>query len=220
MKPLVIKLGGSLAEAGTLRQWLGIIARARRAVVIVPGGGPMADAVRDLQNELRFDDEAAHDMAILAMNMFGHAIISLEPRCVGAETLLAIDRAARTRRVPVWLPAKLCAHDRRIQKSWSITSDGLAARLAERLTSEVVLIKSRKVAPAATAKSLARDGIVDPTFPAIIARSKLTWRIIGPGEERVLANLIDAAEPAPRKKSASTRRPLSTRPTARGRAGR
>jgi DNA-binding LacI/PurR family transcriptional regulator len=50
---------------------------------------------------------------------------------------------------------------------WSITSDGLAARLAERLRcSDVVLVKSRGVAEDASAFDLARDGVVDAIFAA------------------------------------------------------
>jgi len=219
VKPVVIKLGGSLAETGRLRSWLSLVARARRPVVIVPGGGPLADAVRALQRELLFRDEAAHEMAILAMQQMGLAMIALEQRLVAAETLLAITRAGRGRRVPVWLPAKLCAADRQIPKSWSITSDGLAARLAERLDSEVVLVKSRKVAAAATPKALVRDRIVDPAFAAIVERSALPWRIVGPGEERTLAALLDAADSEPPRKPASKRRALlSTRPSPHGRA--
>ena len=68
MKPLVVKIGGSLVETGRLREILAIVARAQRPTVIVPGGGPFADAVRNAQAEFGFSDEAAHRMAILAMH--------------------------------------------------------------------------------------------------------------------------------------------------------
>ena len=43
---LVVKLGGSLSETGELKRWLALITRARRPLIVVPGGGAFADAVR------------------------------------------------------------------------------------------------------------------------------------------------------------------------------
>ncbi|MDQ8697403.1 uridylate kinase [Hyphomicrobium sp. LHD-15] len=220
MTPVVLKLGGSLAESGRLRAMLAIVRRARRSVVIVPGGGPFADAVRETQTLLRFSDEAAHQMALLAMHQMAEAMIAIEPRFVAAETLIGIERAWRMRRVPIWLPAKLCAGDRRIPRNWTITSDGLAARLAERLADvELVLVKSRTVRRTAAAKTLARQGVVDPVFPVIVERADLAWRVLGPGEEKTLSELLDVAplRQAPRAPAMRRRGTRSTQRSARGR---
>lgn len=197
MTPLVLKLGGSLAESGRLRAALALVKRARRPVVVVPGGGPFADAVRDIQAALRFSDQAAHDMALLAMHQMAEAMVALEPRLVFADTLIGIERAWRRRLVPVWLPMKLCVGDRRIPRNWTITSDGLAARLAERLGNvELVLVKSCAVKSTASAKTLARQGVVDPIFPVIVERADLAWRVLGSNDEPTLAGLLDVAAKA------------------------
>lgn len=222
MKPLVLKLGGSLAESGRLSAQFSLLRRARRPVVVVPGGGPFADAVRAAQKTLAFSDAAAHDMALMAMHQMAHAMCDLEPRLVPAETLESMAAAWRRRRVPVWLPLRLCNGDRRIPRDWSITSDGLAARLAERLCdAEIALVKSCPVRARASAATLARDGIVDPVFPIIVSRARLSWHVLGDGEAANLAALLDAAPYAsvstqPRG-AASTARPC--RATA-GRQGR
>ena len=44
--PLVVKLGGSLAESKRLASILKIVGASRQSCVIVPGGGAFADAVR------------------------------------------------------------------------------------------------------------------------------------------------------------------------------
>jgi len=216
--PVVLKLGGSLAESGRLRALLALVGRARRPVVVVPGGGAFADAVRETQAALGFSDETAHDMALLAMHQMADAMIALEPRLMGAETLIGIARAWHRRRIPVWLPASLCVGDRRIPRDWSITSDGLAARLAERLGDvELVLVKSRTVKRGASAKTLARQGIVDPVFPLIVERADLTWRVLGPGDERALSGMLDVAArgtqrtPTPRRRSPRARRVAAAR---------
>lgn len=218
MTPVVLKLGGSLAESGRLRALLALVGRARRPVVIVPGGGAFADAVRETQSTLGFSDETAHDMALLAMHQMADAMIALEPRLLAAETLVGIERAWHRRRVPIWLPAGLCAGDRRIPRDWSITSDGLAARLAERLGDvELVLVKSRAVKRTASAKTLARQGIVDPVFPVIVERADLAWRVLGPGDELVLSGLLDVAA---RRAGRTPARRRSARSTAHGARGR
>lgn len=219
MTPVVLKLGGSLAESGRLRRLLALVSRARRPVVIVPGGGAFADAVRETQKKLGFSDEAAHDMALLAMHQMADAMIALEPRLLGAESLVGIARAWQRRRIPVWLPASLCASDRRIPRDWSITSDGLAARLAERLGDvELMLVKSRNVRRTASAKTLARQGIVDPVFPVIVARADLAWRVLGPNDDAVLCDLLDIAARDARKGSAGRR--SAARSTVRATRGR
>ncbi|WP_072392428.1 uridylate kinase [Hyphomicrobium sp. CS1GBMeth3] len=213
MTPVVLKLGGSLVESGRLRTLLALVARARRAVVVVPGGGVFADAVRDTQRALGFSDEAAHDMALLSMHQMADAMLALEPRLVGAETLVGIARAWHRRRIPIWLPAALCAGDRRIPRDWSITSDGLAARLAERLGDvELVLVKSCTVRRTMSAKTLARQGIVDPVFPVIVERADLAWRVLGPADDGVLSDMLDVASrpargTAPRRRRAARAAP-------------
>lgn len=218
MIPVVLKLGGSLAESGRLSAMLAIVRRARRPVVIVPGGGPFADAVRDMQRELGFSDDAAHDMALLAMHQMASAMQAMEPRLVAAETLVAMTRAWRQGRVPVWLPAKLCAGDRRIPRSWSITSDGLAARLAERLgCAELLVVKSRRVRPKTSAAVLARQGIVDPAFPVIVDRAGLSWRVLGPADTASLEDVLDAIpRPRPVVRARRSRTRLSTFAPRRG----
>ncbi len=68
VKPVVVKLGWKPGRDGPAQNLLSLVCRAERPVIIVPGGGPYADAVRASQRELGFSDEAARDMAILAMN--------------------------------------------------------------------------------------------------------------------------------------------------------
>lgn len=219
MTPVVLKLGGSLAETGRLRTMLAIVRRARRPLVIVPGGGPFADAVRDMQRELGFSDEIAHDMALRAMHQMADAMRAIEPRLVAADTLVGMARAWRKRRVPVWLPAKLCAGDRRIPRDWTITSDGLAARLAERLgNAELIVVKSCRIRRNATAVALARQGIVDSVFPIIVGRAGLTWSVVGTADAPALEQALDAA-PGPPKTSAAPSSRTRTLARGRGRAG-
>lgn len=191
MTPLVVKIGGSVAETGRLQGILAIAVRAQRPTVIVPGGGPFAEAVRRAQAEIGFSDETAHEMAILAMHQTAALMGEMEPALVAAETIAAMRKSWAAGRVAVWLPARLCARDARIPRDWTITSDGLAARLAERLgRAPVVLVKSQTVRDDATAAELAREGVIDTAFAEIQKRARLDWSVVGPGEEQKLAMLL------------------------------
>lgn len=193
-EPVVVKIGGSLLSGDRLAGTAATLAKARRGVVVVPGGGSFADEVRRAQTRHDVSDRAAHAMALLAMHQMGLLIEDLQPRFVAVETLSGIRKALAANRIPVWLPLRISATDSDIPVDWSITSDGLAARLAERLgLSSVVLVKSRRVPAGPGAAELAAEGIVDAAFVDIVARAGLDFRIVGPGEERDLAEIIGAA---------------------------
>jgi hypothetical protein len=130
----VVKLGGSHALSPLLRPWLEAIARAAGHVVVVPGGGPFADTVRSAQPAMRFDDDAAHDMALMAMAQYGRALTGLADGFVYADTIAAVQDAAASQKIPVWSPwPGLRAHPD-IPRSWDVTSDSLAIWLAGALS--------------------------------------------------------------------------------------
>lgn len=172
MRPAIVKLGGSLAAGPHLKGWLSAIAGEPRAVVIVPGGGPFADAVRAAQAAMGFDDGAAHAMAMTAMAMFARALQSLEPRLRAASSRAAIARALRAGEVPVWAPETM-ALAARLPETWDLTSDSLAAWLAGELRSpQLVLVKhvsfdGRTIG----VDDLAARGVVDPLFPLYLRAS-------------------------------------------------
>ena len=194
MPPLVIKVGGSLAETGRLKTVLGMICGARHPVVVVPGGGSFAQKVRDLQNALRFDDSCAHRLAMLGMHQMAEMYFTLDSRLAAADSLKGIARQHAVGLVPVWMPLQMCQTDSMIPANWTITSDGLAARLAELLGgAPLVLLKSIDVASNQSAADLAREGVVDEAFPGIAARAALDWRIFGPSDDAALVTLLQSA---------------------------
>jgi 5-(aminomethyl)-3-furanmethanol phosphate kinase len=190
--PVIVKLGGSLMATGRIGQIVNIVAGAPRPVIVVPGGGEFADAVRAVQMRLKFPDQTAHRMAIYAMHQTGLLLASQNPRLTAVETQAAMRCALQNAQIPVWLPLRMADRDAAIPADWSITSDGLAARLGELMhASAVMLVKSRRVSRDATAVALAQADVVDPTFAKIVERSRLKWRIFGPGEEKALAAALN-----------------------------
>mgnify|MGYP000188669956 CR=1 FL=1 len=163
----IVKLGGSLARDTALLRWLSAIATAGEPRLVVPGGGPFADAVRKLQPRLGFDDRVAHGAAILAMQQYALVLAALEPRLVPVETESEIAAVAAAGRSAIWLPWSMVGRDPTIEPSWRITSDSLALLIATRLgVSELLLVKAA-VLPEAPVEleALTERGVLDEAFP-------------------------------------------------------
>ena len=135
----VVKIGGSHSSGPHVRDWLAAIAAEAGAIVIVPGGGPFADAVRSAQTSMGYDDSAAHAMALMAMAQFGRALQSLNPALRLTASRSAISRALRDGKVPVWSPEPM-AHAAALPETWALTSDSLAAWLAGALGARHLLL--------------------------------------------------------------------------------
>ena len=179
---MVVKLGGSFAYSGTLSGWLDAIAHAAGHVVLVPGGGPFADAVRSAQPKLRFDDAAAHHMALLAMDQFGRALVSLNAKLVLAASMTAIRSALRKGQVPVWSPTKMVLAANDIPASWDVTADSLAAWLAAQIGTQRLLLLKQVEPPSDPVKlaDLVAGGIVDRAFADFVGTNPLEVSIAGP----------------------------------------
>lgn len=192
---IVIKVGGSLVRTGRHRSVLAVLARAQCPIVIVPGGGALADKVRAAQQVERFSQEEAHRRALSAMGQMAASMADLSPRFIVAKTRVEIERALVARMVPIWSPEKMMTDDRSLPHDWSVTSDALAARLAECLgASFCLLVKSRAVATGWSWSVLERREIVDPWFRRVLERSGLTAGIRGARELGQLAQDVDAAQ--------------------------
>lgn len=188
---LILKLGGSLLESGRLTAVLDIVAKRKRPVIVVPGGGKFADQIRQAQTQSGFDDASAHRLALFAMHQVANVICTRSPHFAPAATKEEFGLAGVNGLVPVWLPSAMAGADETIPKSWDMTSDSLAAWLAaETGAKDVALVKSCTVDPMATLESLAAAAVVDPLFPSYVERAGLTWSVIGEGDDARLTCLV------------------------------
>jgi len=140
-------------------------------MLIVPGGGIFADVVR----KLRVDDDSAHWMAIAAMDQYGWFIVS---QGVMATTLLKVpDRPV------VFLPyCSMRQHDP-LPHSWDVSSDSIAAWVADFLGLDLVLLKSvdgivENGSLIKQVKNPIITDVVDPFFIPFVLERKITATII------------------------------------------
>jgi aspartokinase-like uncharacterized kinase len=165
----IVKLGGSLVRDPALPRWLAAIAEAPVPRLVVPGGGPFADAVRALQPRLGFDERTAHGAAILAMQQYALVLAAIEPRLLLVEGGAEIAEAARAGRSMLWLPWATIGRDPTIEASWRVTSDSLSLVFAIRLAVPELLLVKAAVLPEEPVEleRLADAGILDRAFPEL-----------------------------------------------------
>lgn len=174
-RPWIVKIGGSLACSENLKRWLHAVAAVDLRIVIVPGGGPFAEQVRNAQKVWGFDDRAAHAMALLAMEQYGRLMQALEPTLALGATVAELERALDTSRPAVWLPQAMVLGNPGIEESWEVTSDSLAAWLAGTLRARgLVLVKSAELPTVdSSADELCRAGIVDAALGRFLGQAEV-----------------------------------------------
>jgi probable H4MPT-linked C1 transfer pathway protein len=142
---IVVKLGGGvLAHADHFDDTLvaiGAAARQRR-LLVVPGGGPFADAVRQVDRRLRLSDDAAHWMAVLAMDQYAQLVAARLTGGLLVTEAEEIGAATHAGFVPVLAPSRWLREADPLPHTWDVTSDSIAAWVAGAVGARrLVLIK-------------------------------------------------------------------------------
>jgi 5-(aminomethyl)-3-furanmethanol phosphate kinase len=179
---LAVKVGGGLlARPGALESvgWALSRAGARRRLVVIPGGGPFANLVREFDLAHGLSPSAAHWMAILGMDQYAHAIADYTPHARVVDDQAGVLNAHEAGRVPILAPYRWLNAADELPHSWDVTSDSLAAYLATLLgAEELVLVK-----PVSGGEEL-----VDPYFRRALAAG-MRWRVVGAAEETLEQSL-------------------------------
>lgn len=207
----VLKIGGSLGRDGALPGLCRVLAGLgqEHPLLVVPGGGFFADAVRDCHGRFPMSEDTAHWMAILGMDQYGLLLAGLIPGARTVTDLACAESVAEKGRVPVLLPSELLRRHDPLPHSWDVTSDSIAAWIAARSKAALcVLLKdtdglcdadphaessggaTARLRPVMTLAELAACRGVDRHLPRVLAGSGLEcWAIDGRRPER-LAGLL------------------------------
>ncbi len=132
----VLKMGGSLMTCARslMRALLNLVVEGY-SFLVVPGGGPMADLVRDIYFRGDLSQEAAHWMAVLAMEQYAYFLADGNPAFLTREICCPKKDCG----VQVLLPYQiLIENDRGILHNWDYTSDAVAALVAAQLSAPLI----------------------------------------------------------------------------------
>jgi len=177
----VVKVGGSLLGSPELERWLELFTNFSDGnIILVPGGGVFADAVRYAQKVSKISEACAHKLALLAMDQFGLLLANMSPDLAVVKTEMEIDERTWQHRCTVWLPSQMVLADDSIDKCWDVTSDSIAAWLARKVDAQqLVFVKSDKPdGPELSLKMLQKNGIVDGALGDFVLNKTFgTWML-------------------------------------------
>ncbi len=197
---MVVKVGGSLLPwpelPGRLTAYLDREEAAGSRVVLIAGGGSAADLVRTLDAAHGLGDEVAHRLALRSMDFTAELLAALLPGSRVARRLGELPAIWESGSRPILAPRIYLEEEDerrpdRLPFSWSVTSDSIAARVAEALRADrLALLKSASAAEGATRERAAQEGLLDACFPEAargLERVEVVNLREAPGESRWLA---------------------------------
>jgi 5-(aminomethyl)-3-furanmethanol phosphate kinase len=194
MCTVVYKLGGSLLGLADLprrlhellKQPFPFSDKSQRAVpfepLVVVGGGPIADVVREWDHVHGLDDSVAHRLALESMSFNAQLTAAI----VGGARIVSTRAEARDAwaegRIAVLAAAQFVDAEEResgdlLPRSWDVTSDSVAAYVALRWPADALaLLKSVPLPADCDAETAARSGLLDAHFPRLAGRvSHIGW---------------------------------------------
>ncbi|WP_135606049.1 amino acid kinase [Methanococcoides sp. NM1] len=138
---VVLKIGGSLIEQAEdlLKAVTEHIAStgSKVKIVVVPGGGIFANGIREASRAHSIGDEAAHWMAVAAMEQYAYLLMDK------SRVPLIDDTDDVPEGISILLPYQLLKTTDELEHSWDVTSDTIAAWVAHRI--DAILVKATDV---------------------------------------------------------------------------
>jgi aspartokinase-like uncharacterized kinase len=140
--------------------------------LLLVGGGPAADFIRQMDALHHLGEEKAHWLAIYALAVTARLAARALPRArlVGAlNGCAAVWSAGQT---PILDPLPFLrldeSHPEHLPHTWEVTSDSIAARVAHLARARALhLLKSRPAPAFPSWAEAAAAGLVDPWFPRL-----------------------------------------------------
>ncbi len=200
----VIKVGGSLFPDYAIKLCKNLVGK---DVIIICGGGMLANLLRDYDANIGFSNTVTHQSAILCMDILGMLIAD---KVDDAEVVYSFNLALKVLdegRLPILMPSKFMRHQNSLEHSWSVTSDSISLYIAHQLKAKLLIatdvdgIYTRQPSQDGAefikyidAKKLLDFGetSVDEVLGELLIRFKLNCYVInGKHPERVIS-IIDA----------------------------
>jgi aspartokinase-like uncharacterized kinase len=184
----VVKIGGSLKDY--VNAIIPIFKEYE--VLLIPGGGLFADAVRAVYRNHNISDQAAHDMAILAMHQYGIFLSDIS----GIPTTSTLEGIHET---TILLPRAITAFSG-LKSTWDVTSDTIAGYITKsigeldfiKLTDvDGIKVNGRIVKSISAGKLLNTNTCLDKSLPSYLQTWKMDCRVVNGKIENNIRRALD-----------------------------
>jgi aspartokinase-like uncharacterized kinase len=138
----VVKIGGSLFPENAMKLCESISAyrdRTSKKILIICGGGFLANKIREYDSEIKFSNTANHKAAIQCMDIMG---ILLADKINGLEVVNSIENAefiSNQGKIPVLNSYRLMESNDPLEHSWRVTSDSIALYISNLLKAKLLI---------------------------------------------------------------------------------
>jgi len=132
----VVKIGGSLFPHDAVKLCQELVGE---DVLVVCGGGKLANLIREYDSDMKFSDTAAHKSAILCMDILG---MLLADKISSAEAIKSIEQVQMTLnedKIPIFMPSKFLELQDPLEHSWNVTSDSISLYISHLLKAKLLI---------------------------------------------------------------------------------
>lgn len=201
----VVKVGGSLFDwpqmAQALKRWLDHEPPAVN--VLIAGGGAFANTVRQADHALGLGEEQSHWLCVDLLGVTARMlalVLGEGTRTICQLAEIPLDKNTATPACLVFDVREFlrvhepCLPGCRLPRTWSVTSDSIAARVAQVIEAdELVLLKSAEPPAGKSIAEWACAGYVDSSYPTIAAQWQGRIRLVNLRGQSAVMGGQDAA---------------------------
>jgi aspartokinase-like uncharacterized kinase len=200
----VVKIGGSLFPEYTT-ELCKYLTKSQEKILLIPGGGIFANAIRQINEVKTFSDDINHWNAIKCMDILGTFIADENKDIIPINHLEDMESIHNLDKIPLLLCYDLMKNEDSLIHSWDITSDSIACWVAHKINAKLLILtnvdgiyrgnissNNKKLIKSISAKELLffKETCVDKCLPKLLIKYHLDCFIInGKYPERVMAHL-------------------------------
>ena len=132
----VVKIGGSLFPESSIKLAKKLVGK---DVLIICGGGHLANQIRAYHNEVNLSPTAGHQTAILCMDILGMLLADKVSNSVAVKSLEDAENAIKNGKLPILLPSMLLSDLDPLEHSWRVTSDSISLYISHLLKAKLLI---------------------------------------------------------------------------------
>jgi 5-(aminomethyl)-3-furanmethanol phosphate kinase len=132
----VVKIGGSLFPEYSICLAEKLVGR---NVLLLCGGGEMANQIREFNERTDFSPLANHQAAILCMDILGMLLADKIDRAKAVKSLRNAKKVLEEDKLPILLPSTILNYLDPLEHSWRVTSDSISLYISHLVKAKLLI---------------------------------------------------------------------------------